>query len=213
MTAAPRIMYDCISANASALVPWQPQMLAIYLTGSSDIRWTAQHVALFPHVETWVRIDQAGVTAPQHAANVMDVEPGCYSPADVPSWTSQCTAPRPTVYCDRVQLDDVMKVWKGDIWLAAPGMSLSECQGIVKANHQIVAIQNDFARSFDRSLIFDPNWPLKASPPPATKSVTVEYYKPGFGWVNGWVTEPLTIPDNSPRVRVRVDNGSWVTVE
>jgi hypothetical protein len=73
---ATREMYDATSSAASTLIPLDPQVVAIYLTGSSDIRWTAQQVALFPNVKTFVRIDQAGATAPQRAANVMDVEPG-----------------------------------------------------------------------------------------------------------------------------------------
>lgn len=212
----PRTMYDAISANAAGLVAKNPGMVAIYLTGSPDIRWTSKQVALLPNVVTWVRIDQAGATAPQHVANVMDVEPGCYRPSDVPGWTAKCTAPRPTVYCDRSDLPAVMKVWKGDIWLAAPGLSLSECQAIRANNPQVVAVQNVFGGTFDSSVVLDEHWPLKAPivppppPPPATRTVTLEYYKPGFGWV----AEPvINVPGNTPRVRVRLGNGAWATTE
>lgn len=160
-----RTMYDAIAANAVDLVPLKPSMVAIYLTGSADIRWTSKQVAMLPSVTTWVRIDQAGATAPQYVANVMDVEPGCYTPQDVPGWTSKCTAPRPTVYCDRSDLAAVMALWKGDIWLAAPGLSEAECLALAANNKQLVAVQNVFGQTFDQSVVIDANWPLKAPVP------------------------------------------------
>lgn len=164
-----REMYDAISADASTLVPLNPEMLAIYLTGSPDIRWTSAQVALFPGVKTWVRIDQGGPTAPQHSANVIDVEPGAYRPdVAMVDWLNACTAPRPTVYCDRNDLPSVMSLWKGDIWLAAPGLSEAECLALAANNKQIVAVQNVFGGTFDKSVVIDPNWPEKAvvNPPP-----------------------------------------------
>jgi hypothetical protein len=207
-----RTMYDATGPNAGVLVAKNPEMVAIYLTGGPGIAWTSAEVQLFKSTVKFVRIDQAGATAPQHEAHVMDVEPGAYRPADVPGWTSKCTAPRPTVYCDRSDLPAVMQVWKGDIWLAAPGLSLAECLAITANNKQVIAVQNVFGGSFDSSVVIDPNWPEKAPvppppPPPATVfTVQVERYQPGFGWVleSTFTTKPGT------RYRARVNNSkAW----
>lgn len=185
---ASRYMYDATSSSASTLVPLNPQIVAIYLTGSPDIRWTSAQVALFPDVKTFVRIDQAGPTAPQHSANVIDVEPGAWRPdANMVDWLSKCTAPRPTVYCDRNDLAAVMRLWKGDIWLAAPGLSDTECIALAKNNKQIVAVQNVFGGTFDKSIIIDPFWPEKDPPVPPTPPVKPAHTKapaPPGEWEN-----------------------------
>lgn len=205
-----RYMYDATSQNSPVLERFNPEIVAIYLTGSPDVRWTSTNVQQFPNVKTFVRIDQGGATAPQYVAHVMDVEPGAYRPADVPGWTAKCTAPRPTVYCDRNDLADVMKLWKGDIWLAAPGLTDAECIALAKANPQIVAVQNVFAGAYDKSIVLDSYWPNKppAPPaPPATTRVQFEYYKSGFGWVyipNSEVDVPA-----APKIRFRASNGKW----
>jgi hypothetical protein len=165
-----RIMYDAVAANARGLVAKNPQMLAIYITGSADIQWTNADVAMFPHVPTWVRIDQAGAGAPNVKATVKDVEPGCYRPENIPHFIFDPSVERPTVYCDRSDLAAVMARWKKDIWLAAPGLSLAECQALRANNKQIVAVQNVFGGTFDSSVVLDDHWPLKAPvvpPPPA----------------------------------------------
>ena len=203
-------MWDATSQNAHLLVPLvKPgDLLAIYLTGTPDIRWTTTQVANFPKVKTFVRIDQAGATAPQSAATVKDVEPGAYRPSDIPNFKFDATVQRPTVYCDRNDLPDVMKVWSRDIWLAAPGLSETQCLDIATANKQIVAVQNVFNAAFDKSVVIDPFWPNKAPvpTPPPNDTVEVEYYKPQFGWV---ATPTIVIPRNSPHVRVRINSEPW----
>jgi hypothetical protein len=64
-----------------------------------------------------------------------------------------------------------MAVWKGDIWLAAPGLTDGECLALAANNKQIVAVQNTFAGSYDKSIVIDAHWPEKAPvtvPPPVT---------------------------------------------
>lgn len=157
-------MYDAIHANVSG-IPVNPVMVAGYDTGSPDIKWVTADWNLFIGI-TAVHIDQAN-GGPVYSANVMDVEPGCYSVSDVPAWTSHCTAPRPTVYCDQDDLPGVLGAWSGDIWLAAPGWSDATALAYMQAHPQVVAIQNVDAAAYDRSLVNDLHWPNVApSPPP-----------------------------------------------
>lgn len=166
---ATREMYDAIGASASTLVPLNPTMIAIYLTGSPDIRWTSAEVALFPGVKTFVRIDQGGPTSPQFEANVFDVEPGAWTMANAVAACAKCTAPRPTIYCDRNDYRTVPNSFTGDLWIAAPGLSDAEAIAFAATDKRIVAVQNVFGGSFDKSIVIDPNWPEKApvvNPPP-----------------------------------------------
>lgn len=172
-----RTMYDAIGANASVLVPKNPQMVAIYLTGGPAIQWTSSEVAMFPATTTFVRIDQGGSGAPNSKATVKDIEPGAYRPADIPNFQFDPAVERPTCYCDRSDLPAVMALWKGDIWLAAPGLSETECLAIAANNPQIVAVQNVFAQSYDASVVIDPYWPRKA--PVTTPTHPVATAPPG----------------------------------
>ena len=137
------------------------ELVAGYRTGIPGSRWVG-HWNDFPG-KTMVGIDQASQPgAPYYAANVMDVEPNCYRPSDIPEWTSHCTAPRITVYCDRNDYPEVRMYWEGDIWLAAPGVQSNPFPN----DHRIVAIQNVFASNYDMSTVFDDTWPLSPTPPP-----------------------------------------------
>src|SRR5215469_13602702 len=78
-----------------------------YDTGTRDIQWTAGDWARYPNLPH-VHIDQGGPGAPAYAATVIDVETFAYTPADVPAWIARSTAPRPTVYCNRSNLAQVL---------------------------------------------------------------------------------------------------------
>lgn len=198
-----RYMYDAKSINAGLLVSKNPEMIAIYLTGTPDIRWTSVQVALFPNVKTFVRIDQGGITSPQYAATVFDAEPRAWTIPGAIAATERSTAPRPTVYCDRSDYQTIPASYKRDIWLAAPGLSDAEAIALSKADPRIVAVQNVFTDDWDKSVVLDPYWPEKA-PIVTTPDETVtqiEYYKNGFGWVlppNGTIKFPVT-----GKIRVR----------
>lgn len=151
-----RTMYDAIGSNASGLQQFNPQMVAGYDTGSSGIQWTAADFALFPGIPH-VHIDQAGSGAPIYSANVMDVETNAYVPGDIPGWMAHATAPRPTVYCNRSELSQVLAVWSGPIWLAFPGWQ----PGQSLPSPQIIAVQNNFQSAYDSSVVLDPAWPDK----------------------------------------------------
>jgi hypothetical protein len=164
-----RYMYDAISANAAALESEEhPTMVAIYLTGSAAIRWTSANVAGYKNVVTWVRIDQGGQTSPQYEATVFDVEPGAWTMANAVEATKKCTAPRPTIYCDRSDYKTVPASYTGDLWIAAPGLTDAEAEALAATDKRIVAVQNVWANVYDRSVVVDPIWPEKPVPPKPT---------------------------------------------
>jgi hypothetical protein len=160
-------MFDAIHVNVGTIPPGA-EIVAGYDTGLSNVKWvTADWNIFLPAQE--VHVDQSGGAAslggPVFSANVMDVEPFCYTVNQIPGWTSKCTAPRPTVYCDRNDLPDVQAIWNGDVWLAAPGLSDDQATAIMEADPRIVAVQNLDAGSFDASVIGDAFWPLLPPPP------------------------------------------------
>lgn len=157
-----RIMGDAISSQASAL-PASIELVAGYDTGTADIRWTAATFARFPGLPH-VHIDQGGPGAPVYSANVIDVETGAWSPANVPGWIARCTAPVPTVYCNRSTLPAVLATgWRGPVWLAFPGWNgQTSSLPALPAGCRYVAVQNDFQQLYDLSTVLDPSWPLEA---------------------------------------------------
>jgi hypothetical protein len=204
-----RRMYDATRSNATVLVPLKPSMVAIYLTGSPDIRWTSKEVQLFPNAQ-FVRIDQGGQTSPQFEATVFDVEPGAWTMGNAVAACKECTAERPTIYCDRSDYLTVPASFSDDLWIAAPGLTDAQAIALAAKDKRIVAVQNVFAGSFDSSLVIDPNWPNLPPvpvipPPPLRFEVQVERYQPGFGWV--LETTFTTAPGS--KYRARVSNGEW----
>lgn len=161
-----RHMYDCTHAEVAVLELIKPAMVALYLTGSPDIKWTTQDVVSLPSVKTWVRIDQGGAGSPKFNANVFDAEPGAYSIAGAIVATEKCTAPRPTIYCDRSDYRTIPKSYTKDIWLAAPGLTDGQAIDLAASDKRIVAVQNLWAKTYDRSIVIDPHWPNKAPTPP-----------------------------------------------
>jgi len=164
-------MADAISANANALsgLPGV-QLIAGYDTGTADIRWTPATWAMFPSL-VHVHIDQGGPGAPVYSANVMDIETGAWSPAQAGPWCSNCTAPRPTIYCNRSNLAasfasaQTAPRFQGDVWLAypgwQPGQSLPVLPGI-----RYAAVQNQLSAGgglYDLSVVLDPAWPETGS--------------------------------------------------
>lgn len=184
-----RIMYDCIHDNVAAVkaVIKPGDLVALYDTGSPDIRETAVDLAEFTGNKT-ILIDQGFTGSPQSTANVRDVEPNAWSAARAvntvnPPWTVN----RPTIYCDRSDLADVKAHgWTGDVWLARPGPMPTSKPTDSQVN--IVAVQfgfNENGGRYDVSVVFDQNWPSRATIPEIL-SVTGH---PGF--INcGWSVEP-----------------------
>lgn len=135
-----------------------------YGTGTPGEAWS-HHWDEFPGKDL-VAIDQgAAPGAPNPRCTVMDVEARAYSPSDIPRWMAQCEAPRPVVYCDRDQLPDVRKLWKGPVWLAAPNVK-------TYPDDNLIGIQNVFGNGYDVSDIFDAYWPKLPPPAPPTTGET-----------------------------------------
>lgn len=149
-------MYDAIGSNAAQLRQFRPTVVAGYNTGYGVVPWHASTWAMFPGA-VHVHIDQAGQGAPSRTAAVMDVEPGCYRPSQVPGWVRANRSGNPTVYCDRADLNAVLATgYKGPIWLAWPGW-----RGEALPSHQVVAVQSVFGSFYDRTTIIDPTWLAK----------------------------------------------------
>lgn len=178
-----RQMIDCTSSavkRVKQLFP-DPQMVAWYGTGSPDIQWSLDDLALFPN-SVKVEIDQGYLGSPVPTAVVRDVESGAWAPGkavDRTGWNVE----RPTIYCTRDTLPSVIADgWKGDVWLAQPGYVASVppvYQGV-----NIVAVQSVFADTYDMSVVYDPDWPRKslANPASNTLSVTVNERSASAAW-------------------------------
>jgi hypothetical protein len=109
-----------------------------------------------------------------------------------------------------------MSVWKGDIWLAAPGLSEAECLAIRANNKQVVAVQNVFGGTFDSSVVMDTSWPEKAvvNPPPPPPPVThpVAPAPPGV-WKVGAVMIGLGTDGHVYQTTYSVATGKWSGTE
>lgn len=161
-----RYMYDAIWANVNALEAEKPTLYALYLTGTSAIRW--QSVPAFLSAATPVRIDQGGQTSPQYAATVFDVEPGAWSMANALEAVKKSTAERPTIYCDQSDYKTVPSSYTGALWIAVPGISDAAAEALAATDKRIVAVQNVWANTYDRSVVVDEYWPNKAPAPKPT---------------------------------------------
>lgn len=155
-----RRMVDATGDNA-ALVLAMPDvdLIGAYITGLEGVPWSLANLALIPKGKL-VAIDQASGNAPNYSATVQDVEPLCYTAAQVPGWQAQCTAWRPTVYCDQNDFMDVLATgWRGDVWLAIPGWQIGDVlPNLMGCN--LVAVQNNTTDNrFDVSIVLDDTWP------------------------------------------------------
>lgn len=171
-----RSMGDAIHDNVAALKAAHTQMVAGYLTGTTDIRWTTGDWALFPGIPH-VTIDQGAYGSPVMWADVRDVEPGAWQPQNAVVRTGW-TAKRPTIYCNRNDLSREGGVlgcgWKGDIWLAYPGWQTGQPLPTAPGC-TYVAVQNQLGAGgnrYDLSVVLDNNWPQEVP-------VALTAWKPG----------------------------------
>ena len=116
-----RTMYDAVTP---ANIPVKAQMVAGYVDGR--YAWKAADWARFPHAVK-VRIAVFSSTADGH---VLDVEPGCSTPASAPGWVlrRRKAGVDPTVYCNTATWPVVRAAFKAagvrepHWWIAAyPG--------------------------------------------------------------------------------------------
>jgi hypothetical protein len=158
-------MYDAIHQNVAHL-PNNGSLIAGYVTGTPDIRWTPDDWAKFPS-GLEITIDQGSTGSPVYSADVVDVEPGAWEAEQLPGRMAAATVKRPTVYCDLSSLPDVLAVWHGDLWLAVPSdgaPSLASIGPLLPdiGSSAIIGVQWNQGATFDTSIIYDPYWPLEA---------------------------------------------------
>jgi hypothetical protein len=156
-------MGDATHDNVPALVTAHTQMVAGYVTGSSQILWTAADWAQFPNIPH-VTIDQGFTGSPVASAVVRDVQAGAWTASAAVNrhgWTPV----RPTIYCSLSTLPQVQQAgWQGDIWVA-------DYDNVQSLNFTVPPGMNCVAKqytdqggggAYDLSVVFDPYWPLEA---------------------------------------------------
>ena len=78
------VVYDCTGANLGRFDVPPGVLLAGYVTGTNGVPWTPAQYAAHPSA---LRIDQAPVnTAADETADLLDVEAGAATIADIPAW-------------------------------------------------------------------------------------------------------------------------------
>lgn len=199
-----RTMIDCTSANAAWVMAnlAAPEMIALYVTGSPDIKWTPALRALFPH-SIQVTIDQGGAGSPVSTATVRDVEPGAWT-AHAAVHSGNWSAAEPTIYCDRADLDTVVaEGWRGNVWLAWPGWNGESLPHADKVH--FVAVQNGFFTSYDKSVVLDDNWQsgVIVAPSPSAISITLHGRTGNMSWpymkgATHYVVQYLTTSQATP---------------
>jgi hypothetical protein len=176
-----RLMGDAIHDNVPALAQAPGlQMVAGYVTGSADIKWTAADWARFSLPE--VTIDQGYTGSPVPGADVRDVEAGAWTPAAAVN-LSGWTAPQPTIYCSLSVLSQVAQAgWRGAVWVADWTGSPPASPPAVPPGMTCVAVQysdQGGGGAYDLSVVFDPIWPAEGDPVEA-----VAVADSGFLWCN-----------------------------
>lgn len=139
-------MYDTIGDTAHN-VPAMAEKIAIYVTGTPDIQWSAASIARFPRAGV-VRIDQSGPKAgfayTAGHADVRDLEARADTVEEFATEAASrhgrgagnCIyASRATLQAAAAEFDKVQKPggwWVGmDCWLADPSLSLAEATQLV----------------------------------------------------------------------------------
>lgn len=174
-----RKQYDCTHDHVhdvKAVI--QPgDMVALYVTGSPDIRATAGDIALFNGHQI-TTIDQGFTGSPVKTATVRDVERGAWTLHD--AINEPWEAERKTLYLSRSLIPSAQEAgWHGDVWLAeweAMPTIAPHFTGLT-----VVAQQWANLGPYDLSVVWDTTWP-KAMHPVEILSVTPY---PGYIHV-GW---------------------------
>lgn len=157
------------------------QLVALYGTGTPDIKATPEDIAEIPASMTLVTIDQGGPGSPIPHATVRDVESGAWTVADAvktEGWEPEHGNER-TIYCSVSKLDALItEGWTGKVWIAAPEGDFPvpyHHAGIDIAVQQYLMDQE--GGLYDVSQVFDANWPAPppAVQPPITVHVSTSY--------------------------------------
>jgi hypothetical protein len=173
-------MGDTEAKNVPALVgkAGELQIVAPYVTGSPDIKWTAQQRALFP-APRWQQatIDQGFTGSPVPGALIRDVESGGWSVSH--ALTSPWDNPKKTIYIEASRLGELAAAgWHGNVWLAhwtgiRPLIAPPMPAGITCVAQQYASPKTGSGGPYDLSAVFDPNWPETPPEPrrPANRQI------------------------------------------
>src|SRR5260370_1044371 len=146
--------YDAIHDDIAS-IPFDPEMVLGYDTGTPDIRWTLSDWGLFPGARH-VHIDQSGPGSPVPTSTVRDVETGAWDPVEAVIQTANWTAGRRKIYCNQSTLPRVLAAgWKGDLWLPLPS-DVAPSQPPVVPGCTVVAVQGDLSGAMHQSAGFSP---------------------------------------------------------
>jgi len=181
--------WDCTHANLGAPPVAQG---AGYTTGSADVRWTEADWHARPGS---VRICQdAGAT--DDTADVLDVERGAATPADVPAWFRRAGRAwadgrrpgqrKPAVYCSQDSIGAVTKALDAAkiraypyLWFAEWGIGPGGARAMLQTDPgpwHLVAVQYESGAKFDLD-VYRKDWLDMTSettqPAPVTTPVTV----------------------------------------
>ena len=216
---------DCTGANLAAVNPPAGVLMAGYITGSGAVPWTGAQFTAHPGA---IRIDQSPVnTALDETADLLDVENGAATLADLPQWVHDAwysfnTRKRPgqrepAIYSFQSNLTPIANtlvtagITSGvNLFLSKP-MPRTEAEQLVttaSGPFPIVGVQYAFEPLLDVSLVSTAwlsNVSKKQLPPmpTGTREIQVEYYRNGFGWV---LCNAVTVPAAN-RYRARIEYG------
>lgn len=161
---------DCTGVNLADVNPPVGALMAGYVTGSAGVPWTEEQFAAHPGA---IRIDQSPADTPaDETADMIDVEQGAATIADVPiwvhgAWTSYRAGRRPgqrtpTIYVEESELTPVANALNAagitsgvNLFLTEP-MPEHAAMDILNAAggpFPIVGVQYAFQTLFDVSLV------------------------------------------------------------
>ena len=220
-------VYDCTGANLGKFNVPPGVLLAGYVTGTNGVPWSAEQFAAHPGA---IRIDQSPVNTPaDETADLLDVERGAATVADVPGWVKSAwlsvaagTRPgqrMPTAYVEESELTPAANTLVAAGIKSGVNLFLTKPMPVTTATHLLnttggpfpfVGIQYEFHDLYDVSLV-STAWlngvsrKPQVTPPDARYTVQVERYQDGFGWVldTHFMTPPASL------YRARVSNGEW----
>lgn len=220
-------VYDCTGANLGKFTIPPGVKMAGYITGSNGVPWTSVQWQQHPGA---IRIDQSPVnTVADETADLLDVEPGAGTVADVPVWVHNALNDFrdgrrpgqrwPTVYVEESELTPVANALVAagirsgvNLFLTKP---MSQSAAIAMLNSTggpfpFVGIQYEFNELYDVSVVStawlnDVSGKPPVTPPVTRYTVQVEHYQDGFGWV----LDTHFMTPAASRYRARVSSGEW----
>lgn len=157
----PRSMFDSTNPNAcpkSAIDGNSGGILIAYY----PYAFSSPTKSSFPSGTLFVTIDQS-TSASHPDCDILDVEPGCASPSQVPGWLvahKAATGKQGTIYCNTSTKPSIPNT-QPYYWWAAEWTDSSSTQP-----SGATATQYASRGSYDASTVFDASWPPGAAPAP-----------------------------------------------